>query len=256
MLFVETLSRSETFLFNTLPWVFLIVLLSAVFLRLLKRQKQRLAAFATDDRGAAAAMDFVFILPIGIFFISMIIQVLMLAHQSIVIHHAAFKAARSALVVKCSPPSVQRLGLEEIIDNLTCDQSERDVIIRRAALIAALPAASSSNTVRDRVTCNAQNVRDLTQGIVAMSLGYGAPQFLQQALENRVCYVLEPGNLRVTSKWLETGYVTEGLPPVEVTLIYRHPLTAPIGSWLLASKGGRRGDGSRWREGIATVVLR
>lgn len=255
-MFIEALLLSQTFVTGPLAWALLSLLLISLFVFLISTRIKRLRSLHRDERGAASALDFVFVLPIGMLFISLIVQFLNLAQQSIVLHHAAFKAARSALVNKCSPPSIQRLGFEEVFTSFACDFGEGEALIERAAQIGAIPAAPASSYVRHRFDCASDRVQTLTDSMIPMAVGYGAPPTLARAMENRICYVVEPGNLNVSSSWLVTGYLTEGLPPVEVTLTYRHPLTAPIGNWLLATDGGRRNDGTRWREGTASVILR
>ncbi|NLY00298.1 MAG: hypothetical protein GXY83_29730 [Rhodopirellula sp.] len=90
-------------LLDCLPWVSLLAA-SLVFLRMLVRlggsrpRLSRLGSLHADEGGAAQSLSFVLTLPLFVMILLFIIQVSQLMIGTVVVHYAAFAAARSAIV--------------------------------------------------------------------------------------------------------------------------------------------------------------
>ena len=101
--FVETISRSDTFWRETavsalIAMMLTVGLVAVLVYRYRRRSRPVLRALRHDERGAAAAVDFILTIPIVLAVVFLIIQFAMLAHASLVVHYAAFASARSARV--------------------------------------------------------------------------------------------------------------------------------------------------------------
>ena len=254
-----------------------------------------------ESGGAAVTIDFLLIVPVGLLVISLLVQALVLAHQSLIVHAAAFSAARSTLAYGC-PPTLRAAMTEAVgLDRLSgCDDTQtagRALLASQTVLVAA---AASSGFARSRGACPDLRETVLGQGLPVLLEGGGVRPGLREAIDNKICYVLEgtggragDSNVRVETTWQSTppsaalkaklatalasvrnrdffgdddddddgqtdllGGLMPTLqkrPPVRATVRFRYPITAPVGM-LLAD--GRRADGTRWRMGHATVVVR
>jgi len=98
--FLDALWSSPTFWHDTVLWACLALAATLVALGILLYLRPRLSLreLLRDTRGAAAAVDFVLTIPIFLAVISFVIQFALLAHASLIVHYAAYSAARSARV--------------------------------------------------------------------------------------------------------------------------------------------------------------
>lgn len=69
-----------------------------IAMRLASRQPRRRTRLALDERGAAEAVDFVLTFPLLLGFMFLFVQFVMAANASLIVHYAAFAAARAARV--------------------------------------------------------------------------------------------------------------------------------------------------------------
>lgn len=98
--FLDALWSSPTFWRDTVLWSALTLVAAVVAAGILLRLRPRLSLrdLGRDTRGAAAAVDFVLTIPVFLAVLSFLIQFALLAHASLVVHYAAYSAARSARV--------------------------------------------------------------------------------------------------------------------------------------------------------------
>lgn len=244
---------------------------------------RRLRRVWYEADGAAVTIDFLLIVPVGLLVISLLVQALVLAHQSLVVHAAAYSAARSTLAHGCPPTMRAMIAGGVGLDFLSgCDDdraTERALLASQTVLVAA---AASSDFARDRGGCPDARDTVLGKGLPVLLEGAGVRPGLRKAVDNKICYVLETANVTVETDWqgsADTDLIATlaefiagigggddeeaalpggalraatARPPVKATVRFRYPVTTPVGM-LLAD--GRRADGTRWREGVAAVVL-
>ena len=76
-----------------------------------------------------------------------------------------------------------------------------------------------------------------------------------QAARNALCYVFEPGNVRVDITWDGGGFLDPNVRskvPVRAEVTFRYPLSTPFRRFIY---DGKREDGTYWKTGSATVTL-
>lgn len=203
--------------------------------------------FWREDR-ASITMEAVLSLPILLVLFSAVNQTLLLAQNRVYLEQAAYVAARSAIVHMCPPFSFGELLQSPIgtIAKTQCkDNPKKWEDAARWALVAASP---SSDFARDRKKCPPMPAAERL--VQATSL----PGNLNDAMLNRVCYAYEPENVRVKVEWVEGLGSIVGVtrPPMRATVTFRYPLTTPFRRFI---DDGKRGDGTYYKEGTATVTL-
>lgn len=253
-----SLLYAKTFWTGPFVWTALSALCLFILALLFRYRRRAVRALHDDRSGAAVTIDFLVIAPVALFVIAMFIQAMILAHQSVIVHVAAFAAGRSALVHKCPPPSLANAtDIRNWTGAATCSDSDADALSIRAARTVLIAAAPASSFARERGACNGLASDPLGMLVAPMVIGSGVPDSLRAAIDNKVCYVLESGNdanVRVETRWMKLiGLATSRPPPLTSKVSYRYALTTPIGVFLAQ---GRRGDNTRWREGWAEVRIR
>lgn len=207
------------------------------------------ALFRRRRRGSVA-IEAALIFPVLVIVAGVQGQYMVLAKARMHAEHAAYAAARSALVHKCKPLNLSALTASPLsgLSQLACsDDPQAWNDAARWALIAAAPV---SDKARGRGGC--AQIPAATAAMEAVNL----PAETRDAFENRLCYVHESGNVTVDVAW-EQGLLAglrdpDAHVPIRATVRFRYPVTAPIGMWLA---DGKRGDGTRYIVGEATVVL-
>ena len=241
----------ETFWYGAMAWVALASLCLMLLVAIIARRIKNWRHIHKDEAGAVLSMDVVLVAPIALFIVSLAVQALVLSHQSIILHSAAFAAARSALVHQCPENSIMKVA--------SCALKTKPGNMKRAAETMLIAAAPSSSFAVERNGCPSSAQHPLSKGLPLLADGAGIPVHLKTAIRNKICYILEPGNVSVETKWVPVGTalaltgIIDDPPPVEAEVRYRYALTTPIGGMLA---GGTRSDGTKWREGVAKVVLR
>ena len=208
---------------------------------------RKVKQFLQEDR-ASISMEAVLSLPILLVLFSAVNQTLLLAQNRVYLEQAAYVAARSAMVHKCPPFSFGELLQSPIgaIHSTTCqDESRKWEGAARWALVAAAP---SSDFATGRNEC--PNLPAAERLVQASTLSGD----LNDAMLNRICYAYEPENVQVEVEWVTglSSIIGVTRPPIRATVTYRYPLTTPFRRFIY---DGKRGDGTYWREGTATVTL-
>ncbi|MEM9707640.1 MAG: hypothetical protein AAF871_02525 [Pseudomonadota bacterium] len=208
-------------------------------------------------RRASASLEGAMALPVFLVLFGAVSQVMITAQSRMHLEHAAYAAARAALVHMCPPFNlVEKLKSGSIPDLRPTDcelnESARNSVAQRKAedaarwaLIAAAPTTGhAAGRGCDRVPA-AEEI--LTGG--------DHIQGRSQAAINALCYVHEPGNVTVTVGWdqnLMSQLLGETDVPMRATVTFRFPLSTPFRRFIYDAK---RGDGTYWKEGTATVTL-
>lgn len=211
--------------------------------------------FVGDRRAMVASVELVMLALPATLLVLAIVQLMMLARATVVIEHAAYAAARSALVHRCRPV-VPLQGSENLFSTadafwgaLSCDESEADAQALRAAQLALIPIGASSTRATDRGNCI------YPEAAVEFIMGAGVRPGLRGAVENKICYVFEQDNVAVEVDWsttLEGVSIVRALPTLEATVVFRMPVFIPVRALF---SDGQRDDGSHYREITATVSL-
>jgi len=214
-----------------------------------------LKKFIRDDRGASS-VEFALLSVPAIIVIIAVVQTVLLARATIVLEHAAYAAARSALVHRCRPISPMTgdenlfSSASEIWGAFNCDETEADARILGAAQLAVIPISTSNGNSRRR-----QSSCRHPDAAVAFIIGAGVREGLRDAIDEQACYAFEPGNVQVEVDWntLPSGLsVVSALPTLSATVTYRMPVLIPVRGIF---SDGRREDGTHYRVIEATVNL-
>ena len=98
-------------------------------------------SLSRDQSGSANAVDFVMVIPFFIFIMCLFVQMAMIVNASLIVHYAAYSAARTARVHYCNRPVIQYpLGFA----SCNTDRAEDKALeTARYVLIAASPVDDS-----------------------------------------------------------------------------------------------------------------
>lgn len=215
----------------------------------------RFGPFLRCRRGSVA-IEAAMAIPAMLILFSAISQVMITAQARVHLEQAAYAAARSALVYKCPDlnlvdllrSSVSVLRPTECMRNraaLDREAQRRAEDAARWALIAAAPTSGSAGA------------RGCDRVPAAVELMTGRDQIMgrNQAVENAICYVFEPGNVTVTLEWdrsLLAQLSGRTDVPITATVTFNFPLSTPFRRFV---HDGKRGDGTYYKTGTATVTL-
>lgn len=209
-----------------------------------------LARALTRRRRGAIGIEAVLAFPALLVLFGGAAQIMILAQARTYVEMAAYAAARSALVHKCPPFSLtQAFGSPfAAVAAFQCtDQPQKWQDAARWALVAA---ASTSGFASGRGTCP-----DIAAGKEVIG-GTGKLGGYDEAVANALCYAYEPGNVEVEVEWVQSGLsllASADSVPIRARVRYKYPLSTPFRRFVM---DGKRGDGTYWRWGEATVVLR
>jgi hypothetical protein len=238
--------------FSAATWSILpgFLALSALFAFVTGRRLRRvsLSALARNERGAATAMDLVLVVPIFLFVMLLIFQWALLMKNTVIVHYAAFTAARSARVHLCPPPANADAARMRAFGGMACtDDRSRQEMAARYALIMASPF---DPRLRCEASCNPP------QAVVdALARGTGTEQN-GLAWQNQARYAFDGPNVEVDAQVIPPGSAragTPGEPAGKARVRFRHVLL-PWMEWTFGN--GRRGDGNAYTiiEGEVTLL--
>lgn len=229
--------QSPTFLPNLLPGFAAtgtLVLLGWWICRM--TSPRMLRALWQDQRGAATAMDLALVAPVFVFVMLLILQWAMLMKDTLIVHYAAFAAARSARVHLCPPPANGDMANMSVMGGMACDNdTSQPEMAARYALITASPFGPRSC---DGGCSPPQDV------VVALANGTGTQTNLR-AWQDQAQYAFDGSNLEIQSELLPVSAKagTPGESPARVRVRFRHILL-PWMEWTFGN--GRRGDGTAY----------
>lgn len=193
-------------------------------------------------------IEAVLVLPVLLILFGAVAQVMIIGQARLYVEQAAYAAARSAMVYKCPPFDPLQAFRSPIaaIKGFQCsDQPQKWLDAARWSLVAA---SSPSGFAPARGTC--PQIRAGEQVILAANSAVPGA-----AVANSLCYAFEPGNVEVTVEWVKTGinkFLPGTSPAMRATVRFKYPLSTPFRRFI---NDGKRGDGTYWRWGEATVVL-
>lgn len=256
-----TLFFSLSFYRTAVWWGLLSLVLLVLLVWLLARLRRpiSLKTLASDQRGSSVAIDFVLTLPIFLTLLLLIVQYALMSHTALLVHYAAYSAARSARVwmwdqqdMRPWPRPVPALRTPQSLKNNSPEVQQRAETAARFALIAASPADVSIHR------SPAQMPHSVLSAIAIVS-GLGGRE---QALINKAEYAFDPSNTIVevkpaVSSLNQAGIEIDAARPgdawaVTATVTFRMSLDMPIAARLL---GEPRGDGSYYETSTAEVTL-
>ncbi len=215
---------------------------------LLRRRRVRvdLKALPRDTGGVALALDLVLVLVPTITITLVMLQSLWLMRETVILHYAAYNAARSARVYIC-PDMAQTIGAYglQATGKLGCtgDRSKAEEAARLALVSAGPPW---------EIPCQS-NCRIPEKALRAISGQTGTGK-IYAALEVQARYAFDPPNVKLTvepdPRWRFAMPKGE-TPPMRARLTFRHYVLYGLGP----AFGTKRPDGYYYRETTAEVTL-
>ncbi|MCO6188241.1 hypothetical protein [Rhizobium sp. L1K21] len=200
-----------------------------------------------DECGSALAADLVLVMVPAITIMLILVQSLWLMRETVIVHYAAFTAARSARVNICPsmPESLQAFTLQSM-GKLGCrGDGGRAEQAARLALISASPPWE--------VPCLGNcRIPEKTLRAIADETGTGD---LYPALEVQARYAFDPQNVALSvgpdPKYLALALKPGLTPPIRARLTFRHYVIYGLGR----AFGQKRSDGYYYKETVAEVTL-
>lgn len=195
----------ESLLSAGLFFAFLILLVYLVLRALMKENLvagvRRCFCLNKDSRGSANAADFVLIMPFFMFIMCLFVQMAMVVNTSLIVHYAAYSAARAARVHFCN-----RSVLEYTLGYLNCSVERAE----RAALKAARYTLIAASPVDDSIQSNGNPPNQSLQLLADEYLERKSPILIQAryAYDDRnVIVEVEPATSSDT--FIEAQYYAE-----------------------------------------------
>ncbi len=201
-------------------------------------------------RRGAIGIEAVLTFPVLLVLFGAVAQIMITAQARGYVEMAAYSAARSALVHKCPPFNLTQVFSSPFaaVAAFQCqDEPQKWEDAARWALIAASP---TSDFAPSRGACPQIPA---AQRVIT---GTGKTGGYDTAVSNSICYAFEPENVQVTVEWVQSGLSllsSANSTPIRAKVRFKYPLSTPFRRFLM---DGKRGDGTYWRWGEATVVLR
>ncbi|GEM_PF-1509736 len=279
--FVDLLLHSPTFWNTAGLWMGLSVLLALSLLYWLRcRACRQCRAVAGDTSGAAGAVDMVLTLPIFIVIVLLIVQFAILANGALIVHYAAYTAARSARVY--NDKFVCLLYLQSR-PNL-CRQQQ--AVYERAARFALIAASSSNPYLRCRGNCEVPesilatlvaasgNPQNRADNVLKVA-GFSFRSTPARALLRKARYAFDSGNSKINVTTPPLAYlpaVQQGgqnadgafsrvmkaaaavLPVVTAKVSFDLHMLLPVGR-LIPGTQQREQDGHYYKTATAEVTL-
>ncbi len=205
--------------------------------------------FLRRKRRASAALEAMLVLPVILVLFGAVSQVMITSQARLQVENAAYAAARSALVHKCPPFDLNALLKSPISKLRSATCTDKPQKWQDAARWALVSASSTTGYANGRGCPDIVAARQILDGSGKIK-GY------EGAASNAICYAFEPGNVIVEPPVWKTGFLSQlsgqTSVPIEVTVRFKYPLSTPFRRFIYE---GKRGDGTYWRWGEATVTL-
>jgi hypothetical protein len=215
----------------------------------------------SGEAGSAAALDYVFTMPIFLLTVLLSLQFMMLANASIMVHHAAYNAARSARVYGFERNIATALGQAvnpDVANNFALlwalNEDEAEERAWNAAALTLVNAAPASDNVPPPNPRRTASYNALPAYFDAIT--DGVDSIRREAMLRKAAYAFDGSNTRV-EVGLRTdvadlvgaalggagGAAGQGEWIVEARVHHLYYLSLPIARYL----GDLQGDGSyRW----------
>jgi hypothetical protein len=207
-------------------------------------------------RRGSVAIEAAMAIPAMLIVFGAISQVMITAQARVHLEQAAYAAARSALVYKCPD-----FNLVDLVRSSVSVRRPTECMLNRAALDAEAQRRAEDAArwalIAAAPTSGSASARGCDQVDAAVELLTGRDQIMgrNQVVENAICYVFEPGNVTVTLDW-DRSFLAQlsGRTdiPVTATVTFNFPLSTPFRRFI---HDGKRGDGTYYKTGSATVTL-
>jgi len=151
-------------------------LVLALLIRVRSRTKPAGVRGFHGDQGGTAAIEMAFVFPLGLMIFLLVIQAALVFNANMVVHYAAFAAARVAVVVvplnlANDPTFPEKRNWVRNPEVSSVEKSEKMEMIRRAAVLAVMPisakAASGAATsgTGNTSSIDGQAVQDESSGV-------------------------------------------------------------------------------------------
>lgn len=250
--FVTTLFASPSFFdelaaLGLLCGLLVLPLLMVMMVRLRCRSSHSLGQLAKCNRGSVLAIDLIMVMVPFITILLVMLQSLWLARENVIVHYAAFNAARSARAHLCPPlpDSVQMLALQALGKAGCTGEKQRAETAARMALISASPPWG--------IPCLANCV--IPENVIRAISTKTQVGAQTNAILDQAKYAFDPSNVKVevgvNPAYLPVAAKPGGMVPVRAEVTFRHYILFGFGPVF----GSRRADGYFYRESQAEVSL-
>lgn len=247
--FWSAVVRSATFWTTTVAWAATTLALAAgiMGMGLLMARRRRLGDLVRDESGAAGAMEFTLTAPIFFVASMLIVQYGVFANDSLIVHYAAYSAARSARVHKCPPLQLADASARSLMELFCSDQGDRWDTAARLALIPAAPA-------QPNLVCGSGC--QIPEPVLTAVTRAADRSDKDAAFRRKAMYAFDRDNVEVAigrPAGLASVGLGSDLPAITATVRFRHYVLLPVGR--LLGDGIRPQDGYFYKWGEAEVTL-
>lgn len=250
--FVEALLRSPTFLPQLAALSVPVLAMTVAFGGLLVMRRRRagarpLARLHRETEGVALAADLVLVMAPFMVLVMVLLQTTWMMRETVLVHYAAYTAARSARAHACPPlPENGQVFLLERLGRLGCTNDwNRAETAARYSLISASPAWG--------IPC--QGACRIPEQVLSAISGPTGVSAQLPALLDQARYAFDGDNVRLDvgfdPKYLLIGARRGSVPPIRARVTFRHYVLYGLGPAI----GTRRPDGYFYRESEAEVTL-
>lgn len=216
-----------------------------------RRHRQAVARLHADQHGVVISVDLMLIAVPFILFVTLIVQMSWLMRETVIVHYAAYAAARSVKVHECPWVPDGIIGLMLVQRKLLCTGKEQEQALEAARY--SLIAASPPWDIACEDTC------EVPEEVLRTIAREGGTSQRENMLVRQAHYAYDPANVelkismdeRMTMMSGEFPWERGARPSVKAELVYRHHIVKWVGPLL----GVERDDGDYYREGRAVVSL-
>jgi len=236
--FLSALLRSPTFWGSAGVWAVwglgCAAALGLLLFGLARRVRRR--GLLADECGTAAAVDFTLTFPVLWFFTACVVQFTFLANGAVIVHYAAYTAARSARVYSFEYDN-DVVDHEKLIGYPYVRSSSLRDRVEGAARFALI-AASTSNTT--------YSSPPLPRPVIRAIVSAAGDPAREGPLMRKAAYAFDPSNSKIEYSLPDPTGATCGIPPglgldttapnacnpVTATVEFRLPVTIPGGQMI------------------------
>ena len=232
-------------------WILACVLTAGIGLMLMfyrcRYRNNSLPCWHHNQSGSAAALDMALTMPIFFFIMVLVVQFALFANTALVVHYAAFSAARSARVLNCNP-----------LIKFSCKSGDYQTAARYA-LIAVSPSTPN-------LACRSCDVPTSVLQALIPAADYQAQEHAfqfagislvpnnTQAIINKARYAFDPDNVTVETDNPLLAYLNKDFlkkpKMVKATVSYKAHIFLPVGRIL----GEQRSDGKGFYKKMTAEV--
>ena len=271
--FLQALRSSQTFYTLIMQCsVAALVVLVALFLLYARFrpyfQPNRFRDLVSNETGSAAAIDFVITMPFFVLMLTVFVQLAMIANSALIVHYAAFSAARSARVhmwhrdVWWDKLDDYVIDSEDSSGLFSVLYAKNATAATKAAYNAAKWVLIAASPVSESVTRTSANV---PENIIRRIVSQNLPESRQGTILRQASYAYDEQNTGVeiipaalSASINSPGHLQEILMPsnawpIKATVRFRKYLSVPLAGVAFGTRSAQ-GRYFRWIEAEVTLL--